>query len=481
MTRVTVDPIVVFFPEKKKENSLYRKQLSMVTRQWKSILAMQGFCGAMFHYGDYGQKVVLHRSTRKEIDWQLSFFDNDDEAVMHENYLTKEHYDASIGYSMECLVDRLVRYSLHEEIHAVVLLDEKIREEKEKKIMRLEDKLEELFPELKKEEVSVGEKWVLDGANAVVYIAGVSEQGTIYKDVSAYENGFDEVCYIPEYGFSDYIDELEWAVHDYEMGNSSLEKLCKTISSVSVGYTHRDFLNLCNNQEEVASVVFDTVDWQYPETYFDEMFTTYELDEYEGKLVLTEGMSLKEYLYEKYKEDWVKEHISENRLLKTKGLYKEYLQEFDEGDEKPSFEDYIEENGYEGECYVCFDEFCENELKNKEYILGLLKGEQKPKYMVSIAVNGRVDVEVEADNFEEAKKKACAEVCDLDFGSLECIDWHAVNAENEHGVFKDYGIEKGYVGLNEIIQSVEEQSEKMSKDKKVKEKQLPSKTEIEIE
>lgn len=60
------------------------------------------------------------------------------------------------------------------------------------------------------------------------------------------------------------------------------------------------------------------------------------------------------------------------------------------------------------------------------------------KYIVSIAVDGRVDVTVEANSFEEAKKKACEEVCDVDFGELECIEWNAVNAEDENGVFKDY-------------------------------------------
>lgn len=60
------------------------------------------------------------------------------------------------------------------------------------------------------------------------------------------------------------------------------------------------------------------------------------------------------------------------------------------------------------------------------------------QYTVSIAVNGRTDVIVEAENFEEAKKKACEEVCDIDFGALECIEWQAINAEDEKGNFVDY-------------------------------------------
>lgn len=60
------------------------------------------------------------------------------------------------------------------------------------------------------------------------------------------------------------------------------------------------------------------------------------------------------------------------------------------------------------------------------------------KYIVSVAVNGRVYVEIDAKNFEEAKKKANNEVGFLDFNRLQCIEWEAVNAEDENGVFKDY-------------------------------------------
>ena len=56
------------------------------------------------------------------------------------------------------------------------------------------------------------------------------------------------------------------------------------------------------------------------------------------------------------------------------------------------------------------------------------------KYEVSIAVDGRIKVVVEAENFEEAKRKACEEVCDIDFGELEHINWDAENAE----VFVEY-------------------------------------------
>jgi len=60
------------------------------------------------------------------------------------------------------------------------------------------------------------------------------------------------------------------------------------------------------------------------------------------------------------------------------------------------------------------------------------------KYNVSMAVDLRFDVEVEADSFEEAFKKA--DLSDVDVNSFS--DWvgsKPVNAEREDGAFADYG------------------------------------------
>ena len=59
-------------------------------------------------------------------------------------------------------------------------------------------------------------------------------------------------------------------------------------------------------------------------------------------------------------------------------------------------------------------------------------------YEVSVAVEGKVTVVVETDSFEEAKIIAYNEVCNIDFGELEDIDWKVVNAEDQDGNFVDY-------------------------------------------
>lgn len=60
------------------------------------------------------------------------------------------------------------------------------------------------------------------------------------------------------------------------------------------------------------------------------------------------------------------------------------------------------------------------------------------KYVVGIAVDGRVYIEVEAEDFADAKEKANDIFMDLDLGQLECIEWNNVNAEDENGNMIDY-------------------------------------------
>ena len=60
------------------------------------------------------------------------------------------------------------------------------------------------------------------------------------------------------------------------------------------------------------------------------------------------------------------------------------------------------------------------------------------KYTVSIAIDARLDIEVEANSFEDAKEKALLEVGNADLHTMEFISTHAVNAEDENGEFKDF-------------------------------------------
>lgn len=70
-------------------------------------------------------------------------------------------------------------------------------------------------------------------------------QGWIFKNPYAFKNEPKKPCYVPE--------------------------LSNTI------YTGEDFLNMCNNQADIAEIVFEAVDWQHPETYLDEQYATGEM------------------------------------------------------------------------------------------------------------------------------------------------------------------------------------------------------------
>ncbi len=60
------------------------------------------------------------------------------------------------------------------------------------------------------------------------------------------------------------------------------------------------------------------------------------------------------------------------------------------------------------------------------------------KYNVSVAVDSRIDVEVEASSFEEAKELAEEKAQDMDLNCVTYCEFSAVNATDENERFYDY-------------------------------------------
>lgn len=58
------------------------------------------------------------------------------------------------------------------------------------------------------------------------------------------------------------------------------------------------------------------------------------------------------------------------------------------------------------------------------------------KYTISIAIDGRIDAEVDAVSFEEAKNKV--NLNDVNLANIDIVGYNAVNATDENGVFIDY-------------------------------------------
>ncbi len=90
------------------------------------------------------------------------------------------------------------------------------------------------------------------------------EQGYGFKSEMAYNNG-DMICYVPEYGMNEIDGLFENNILNLE---SFLEELSLTIDRNS--YTHDKFIDACGGWKSLADEVFDTVDWQFPETLLND-------------------------------------------------------------------------------------------------------------------------------------------------------------------------------------------------------------------
>lgn len=92
--------------------------------------------------------------------------------------------------------------------------------------------------------------------NIIKIVSGEYQgQGYIYQnpDPLAWDN--DEIVYIPEHGFPETAYFVEGSTYWYELDK------CDT-------YRRSDFERIAG---EYAYDVFDMVDWQYPETLWEEM------------------------------------------------------------------------------------------------------------------------------------------------------------------------------------------------------------------
>lgn len=78
--------------------------------------------------------------------------------------------------------------------------------------------------------------------------------------------------------------------------------------------------------------------------------------------------------YELYKIDWKYDHHITPEVEKDN--MKNYYNEFVLNGSEYTYEDFLNEFGYDGDLYVCYEEFCDNEYNDKEYICSLLNNEK---------------------------------------------------------------------------------------------------------
>lgn len=84
--------------------------------------------------------------------------------------------------------------------------------------------------------------------------------------------------------------------------------------------------------------------------------------------------TIRKLSYELYKIDWKKNHniTYEKEMNNIKDYYKGLVDE----DSEYTYEDYLDEFGYNGEIYACFDEFMDMEYEDEEYMQTLLNDKE---------------------------------------------------------------------------------------------------------
>ena len=84
-------------------------------------------------------------------------------------------------------------------------------------------------------------------------------------------------------------------------------------------------------------------------------------------------MDIRKLCYELYKIDWKHSHITKEREMDS---IKDYYEGLIDNDSEYTYEDYIEEFGYDGELYVYFEEFCDAEYYDVDYMCTLLDNDK---------------------------------------------------------------------------------------------------------
>lgn len=89
------------------------------------------------------------------------------------------------------------------------------------------------------------------------FVKELGGQGEFYKNFESFENKTNDICYIPELSNKEYI--------------------------------YSDFWEIAKGNINLAKILFETVDWQTPETVFTELVNSGEIDRNGKFLIWLEG------------------------------------------------------------------------------------------------------------------------------------------------------------------------------------------------
>ena len=186
-----------------------------------------------------------------------------------------------------------------------------------------------------------------------------------FLENSFYEHDYTNESYFDEYLkkheeciYQAYEEQIKEAMKHYYNNEITLEELAESVKEAENdnGYSHKDFLVLTNYQEEISSHLFDAVDWQYPDTLFNEWIDSDEINLVGNKYIFTAGMELNDFLKMEYLKDFQQGNVN---ILEVDG--KQYI----------SLQDLvnIDIDRYSDRCLKVYYENEKRESKTQEKIM----------------------------------------------------------------------------------------------------------------
>lgn len=189
--------------------------------------------------------------------------------------------------------------------------------------------------------------------------------GTIYKDQKAFDTN-EGVCYVSEYAFTGtgYLgnDRYYKFKRPEEIPAEFKYEILRNPHWSESGYTKEDLKNLCQEDNIDIEDLFEHLDWMFPESLIKDWTRDSNI------------INISKLCYELYKIDWKHSHNI------TKDIEMDNIKNYYEGlidnDTEYTYNEYLEEFGYDGQIYVCYEEFCDNEYQDKQYMCELLDNEK---------------------------------------------------------------------------------------------------------
>ena len=191
-------------------------------------------------------------------------------------------------------------------------------------------------------------------------------EGTIYKDQKAFDTN-EGVCYISEYNFNITTNLLNNNryynfKHPEEIPEEFKYEIIKNPYWSLSGNTREYLEQLCQEDNINVENLFEHLDWMYAESLIEDWTRNSNI------------INISKLCYELYKIDWKHSHNITKDIEMDK--IKDYYESLVDSDIEYTYDEYLEEFGYDGQIYVCYEEFCDNEYQDKQYMCQLLDNEK---------------------------------------------------------------------------------------------------------